>query len=134
VSRHLRVLREAGLVEVGREAQRRVYTLRPQPLAEIDEWLGRHRALLEQRLDALHTGVARETRTKQHQMTGNTRPGTRILGSLQSADGKGVVRIEDRYDADIGDLWSAFTDPAAWPLIRPGRRRPPPRRTVPPAR
>ena len=37
--------------------------------------------------------------------------GTRILGSLRSADGKGVVRMEDRYDTDIDDLWSALTDP-----------------------
>jgi len=59
VSRHLRVLREAGLVEVRQEAQRRVYSLRPQPLAEIDEWLGRYRALWEQRLDALHTEIVR---------------------------------------------------------------------------
>ncbi len=44
-------------------------------------------------------------------MTGNARPGTRILGSLRSADGKGVVRIEDRYDTDIDDLWSVLTDP-----------------------
>ena len=59
VSRHLRVLREAGLVEVRQDAQRRVYSLRPQPLAEIDEWLGQYRALWEQRLDALHTEIAR---------------------------------------------------------------------------
>ena len=44
-------------------------------------------------------------------MTSNARPGTRILGSLRSADGTGVVRIEDRYDTDIDDLWSALTDP-----------------------
>ncbi len=44
-------------------------------------------------------------------MTGDARPGTRILGSLRSADGKGVVRIEDRYDTHIDDLWSALTDP-----------------------
>jgi uncharacterized protein YndB with AHSA1/START domain len=44
-------------------------------------------------------------------MTGSTRPGTRILGSLRSADGAGVVRVEDRYDTDIDDLWSAVTDP-----------------------
>src|SRR5215813_14895811 len=59
VSRHLRVLREAGLVEVRKQAQRRVYSLRAEPLAEIDEWLDRYRALWEQRLDALHTEVAR---------------------------------------------------------------------------
>jgi uncharacterized protein YndB with AHSA1/START domain len=45
-------------------------------------------------------------------MTSNARPGTRILGSLRSADGKGVVRVEDRYDTDIDDLWSAVTDPS----------------------
>jgi uncharacterized protein YndB with AHSA1/START domain len=44
-------------------------------------------------------------------MTSNTRGGGRILGSLRSADGKGVVRIEDRYNTDIDDLWSALTDP-----------------------
>ena len=44
-------------------------------------------------------------------MTSNARPGSRILGSLRSADGEGVVRIEDRYDTDIDDLWSALTDP-----------------------
>jgi uncharacterized protein YndB with AHSA1/START domain len=44
-------------------------------------------------------------------MTGSARAGTRILGSLRSAGGKGVVRIEDRYDTDIDDLWSALTDP-----------------------
>ena len=44
-------------------------------------------------------------------MTGNAGAGTRILGSLRSADGKGVVRMEDRYDTGIDDLWSALTDP-----------------------
>jgi uncharacterized protein YndB with AHSA1/START domain len=44
-------------------------------------------------------------------MTSNATPGARILGSLRSADGKGVARIEDRYDTDIDDLWSALTDP-----------------------
>jgi len=65
VSRHLRVLREAGLVVVRKEAQRRVYALRPEPLAEVDEWLGRYRGLLEQRLDALHTEVARGKRERR---------------------------------------------------------------------
>src|ERR1700734_2853913 len=59
VSRHLRVLREAGLVEVRHEAQRRIYSLRPAPLAEVDAWLENYRALWRNRLDALHTEVAR---------------------------------------------------------------------------
>ena len=65
VSRHLRVLREAGLVEVRQEAQRRIYALRPEPLAEVDEWLDRYRRLWEQRLDALHTEVARGKREQR---------------------------------------------------------------------
>ena len=65
VSRHLRVLREAGLVDVQQEAQRRIYGLRPEPLAEVDEWLHRYRALWEHRLDALHTEVARGRRQRR---------------------------------------------------------------------
>ncbi len=44
-------------------------------------------------------------------MTGNAGAGSRILGSLRSADGKGVVRMEDRFDTGIDDVWSALTDP-----------------------
>ena len=44
-------------------------------------------------------------------MTSNTGPGTRILGTLRSADGKGIVHIEDCFETDIDDLWSALTDP-----------------------
>jgi uncharacterized protein YndB with AHSA1/START domain len=44
-------------------------------------------------------------------MTGNEQTGNRILGTLRSADGKGIVRVEDRFDTDIDDLWSAVTDP-----------------------
>jgi DNA-binding transcriptional ArsR family regulator len=59
VSRHLRVLREAGLVTVRQEAQRRIYSLRPDALVEVDDWLGDYRALWQNRLDALHTEVSR---------------------------------------------------------------------------
>lgn len=45
-------------------------------------------------------------------MTSSASPGPRLLGSLRSEDGAGVVRIEDRYDADVNDLWSAITEPA----------------------
>jgi uncharacterized protein YndB with AHSA1/START domain len=44
-------------------------------------------------------------------MTSNADAGNRILGSLRAADGTGVVRMEDRFDTTIDDLWSAFTDP-----------------------
>src|SRR4051812_45099275 len=44
-------------------------------------------------------------------MTSDVQPETRIFGALRSANGKGVVRIEDRFETDIDDLWSALTDP-----------------------
>ena len=53
VSKHLRVLREAGLVEVRHDAQRRLYRVRPEPLAEIDAWLAPYRRLWARSLDAL---------------------------------------------------------------------------------
>jgi DNA-binding transcriptional ArsR family regulator len=53
VSKHLRVLREAGLVEARTDAQRRIYRVRPEPLAEIDRWLAPYRRLWSTRLDAL---------------------------------------------------------------------------------
>lgn len=53
VSKHLRALRQAGLVHVRRDAQRRWYRLRPEPLAEVDAWLAPYRAFWSDRLDAL---------------------------------------------------------------------------------
>ena len=45
-------------------------------------------------------------------MTSNAGGGGRILGSLGSAEGKGIVRMEDRFDTDMDDVWSALTDPS----------------------
>jgi DNA-binding transcriptional ArsR family regulator len=59
VSRHLRVLREHGLVRSRPVAQRRVYSLDPTPLAELDDWLARYRSFWPQRLDALETELRR---------------------------------------------------------------------------
>lgn len=53
VSKHLRVLREAGLVDVRSEAQRRVYRIRTEPLRALDAWLQPYRQLWESRLDQL---------------------------------------------------------------------------------
>jgi len=58
VSKHLRVLREAGLVEVRSEAQRRMYRLRADPLRSLDEWLAPYRRLWASRLDALEEHLA----------------------------------------------------------------------------
>src|SRR5262245_15786153 len=53
VSKHLRVLREAGMVDVRVDAQRRLYSIRPEPLRAVDEWLAPYRRLWASRLDAL---------------------------------------------------------------------------------
>ena len=53
VSKHLRVLREVGLVDVRSDAQRRLYCVRPEPLAELDAWLAPYRRLWTSSLDAL---------------------------------------------------------------------------------
>lgn len=53
VSKHLRALREAGLVEVRPDAQHRFYRLRPEPLAELDDWLAPYRWLWTRNLDRL---------------------------------------------------------------------------------
>lgn len=59
VSRHLKVLRDAGLVEVRRDAQRRLYRLRPEPLMELDAWLAPYRAEWTARLDSLERHLQR---------------------------------------------------------------------------
>lgn len=59
VSRHLKVLRDAGLVEVRRDAQRRLYRLRPEPLMELDAWLAPYRAEWSARLDSLERHLRR---------------------------------------------------------------------------
>ena len=65
VSRHLRVLREHGLVRVRKDGQRRIYSLDPAPLAELDEWLARTRSFWLNRLDALETDLRRDRRRRK---------------------------------------------------------------------
>jgi DNA-binding transcriptional ArsR family regulator len=60
VSKHLRVLREAGLVSVHTDAQRRIYELRTEPLEEVAEWLEPYRRLWSERLDALERHLEKE--------------------------------------------------------------------------
>jgi DNA-binding transcriptional ArsR family regulator len=59
ISRHLRVLREHGLVRAREQAQRRLYSLDPRPLEELDEWLQHYRGFWANRLDALDTEIHR---------------------------------------------------------------------------
>jgi DNA-binding transcriptional ArsR family regulator len=62
VSKHLRVLKEAGLVEVRADAQRRLYRIRPDPLAELDDWLAPYRRLWTGHLDRLEDHLDRRRR------------------------------------------------------------------------
>lgn len=71
VSKHLRVLREAGFVEARVDAQRRVYRIRPEPLVEVDEWLESFRHLwsahmdaLERHLDSMQQASPKKRKTK----------------------------------------------------------------------
>ncbi len=71
-SRHLRILREAGLVSVTTEGRERVYKFVPASLAEIDRWLARFRDPWESRLDALETEVFRTRRERERSETATT--------------------------------------------------------------
>ncbi len=65
VSKHLRVLREAGLVEARVDEQRRLYRLRPEPLRELDAWLAPYRWAWEASLDRLETHLGEMARSEQ---------------------------------------------------------------------
>jgi DNA-binding transcriptional ArsR family regulator len=65
VSRHLRVLREHGLVRVREDGRRRMYSLDPAPLEELDEWLARYRSFWTNRLDAFDVELRRRRRRKE---------------------------------------------------------------------
>lgn len=64
VSRHLRILREAGVVDATRDAQRRIYRLRPETLDEVGEWIEACRRTWSNRLDALETELYRGARAR----------------------------------------------------------------------
>ena len=66
VSKHLRVLREAGLVEARVDEQRRLYRLRPEPLRELDAWLAPYRQAWDASLDRLETRLGEIARDEKH--------------------------------------------------------------------
>ncbi len=77
VSKHLRVLSDAGLVDVRIDAQRRIYALRPAPLQELEVWVERYRRLWEsnfQRLDALLQNLKRNELRAKKKTRGRARP------------------------------------------------------------
>jgi DNA-binding transcriptional ArsR family regulator len=66
VSRHLRILSDAGFVSMRPDGQRRLYALRPAPFREMDEWLGRYRALWEARLDRFGHALEKKRQRTKH--------------------------------------------------------------------
>lgn len=67
ISRHLRVLREAGLIRVRVEAQRRIYSLRPETFRELNDWMARYQTFWSRSLDALGTHLDAQS----HETTGD---------------------------------------------------------------
>jgi len=65
VSRHLRILEEAGFVRMRPDGPRRLYSLRPEPLRDLDAWVTRYRALWVARLDAFDGALARRQRARR---------------------------------------------------------------------
>jgi DNA-binding transcriptional ArsR family regulator len=90
VSKHLRVLREAGFVEYTVDAQRRLYRLKPEPLQEVDAWLAPFRRFWSAHVDALERHLDRmETRSRR-------RRGPNRERNTQSRDRKGAVKGETK--------------------------------------
>lgn len=60
ISRHLGVLRDGGIIQMRRDAQRRIYSIRPEGLIEVGAWASKYQSLWEQRLDALEAALKEE--------------------------------------------------------------------------
>lgn len=72
VSRHLRILEEAGFVHMRPDGPRRLYSLRPEPFQELDAWVTRYRALWVARLDAFGAALANKQRARRSRRTRRT--------------------------------------------------------------
>jgi DNA-binding transcriptional ArsR family regulator len=87
VSKHLRVLREAGFVESTVDAQRRLYRLKPEPLHEVNAWLEQFRRFWSDRVDALERHLDRMERSSQTGVSPTkTKPGRRRRGPIRDLD------------------------------------------------
>jgi len=72
VSRHLRILSEAGFVSMRPDGQRHLYSLRPEPFRELDRWLARYRALWEARLDRFEAALEAQRKGRRTKRRRNT--------------------------------------------------------------
>jgi DNA-binding transcriptional ArsR family regulator/uncharacterized protein YndB with AHSA1/START domain len=98
VSKHLRVLRNAGLVQVRHEGQRHWYQLRAEPLAEIDAWLEPYRQFWTSRLDALEKSLDEEESKT-------------LEATVQKINGGYVARFERHLKHPVNKVWEALTQP-----------------------
>jgi len=110
VSKHLRVLRQVGLVRVRVDAQRRWYELRPELLSEIDSWLAPYRVLWPGRLNALERHLDQVAGTSAH--TQHRRMSSPVNATLSTDDGRQVLRFEKKLAHPPEKVWSAITEPA----------------------
>jgi DNA-binding transcriptional ArsR family regulator len=74
VSRHLRILEEAGFVRMRPDGPRRLYSLRPEPFRELDTWVSQYRALWERRLDAFAAALERRQQQRPRKRRARRRP------------------------------------------------------------
>jgi DNA-binding transcriptional ArsR family regulator len=92
VSKHLRVLREAGFVESRVDAQRRLYRLKPEPLQELDAWLSQFRRFWSTHVDALERYLDRMGQSREDQPTPTKKKTTRKRRGPKHEQGKGETK------------------------------------------
>lgn len=108
VSKHLAVLRAAGLVDVRQDAQRRLYRVRPAPLAELDAWLEPYRPFLAERPELPDRTLAERLDPPGRTLAERPEPPD---GTLAEADGQYVLRFERDFPYPVERVWDAFTRP-----------------------
>ena len=118
MSKHLKVLREAGLVESRTDAQRRIYRVMAQPLREVDEWLAPYRRQWAGHLNALerHLEMMDGRRGLDVSGTDAGAAGTEF-GTLERTGDVSVLRYERRLAQSRERVWRALTDDAERDLV-----------------
>ena len=121
VSKHLRVLREAGFVESTVDAQRRLYRLKPEPLQEVDAWLAPFRRFwsahvdaLERHLDRMDQSTPNEKEDKEKKMTDREQytPGPASGAQVRKDGEKWTLVLVRELRHSPEKVWQALTDPA----------------------
>ena len=106
VSRHLRILGEAGFVQMRPDGQRRLYSLRPEPFRELEAWVAAYRSLWEGRLDRLGAALERKQKSRRlsrKDLTLMTTPQRRTVPASKQ------IRIERTFQASPEDVWEMWT-------------------------